>query len=144
MSSEATANASTAPFHAVLPLDGAALGDVRARLRTYLEARGVAGREAADVVLSVEEVAINAIRHSHGQKVDVLVRVDAHVVYAQVRDDGVGFRRLRRVCPDPWRAGGRGLFLVRSLMDDVTVDCSGGALIMMRKRLDGGAPVPGD
>ena len=131
-------------FHERAPLDGAALAGIRARLRAYLETRGVAAQEAADVLLSVEEVTVNAIRHSHGREVDVSVTVSAHAVQVCVRDDGVGFRRARRTrCPDPWSADGRGLFLVSSLMDEVAVDCSQGALIAMRKRRGGVAPAAG-
>jgi anti-sigma regulatory factor (Ser/Thr protein kinase) len=131
-------------FRRRLPLDASVLCDVRARLRDYLCQHDVPERAAADVVLCVDEAITNAIRYSRGRGVDVTVRAGSRSVRARVRDKGTGFLHTGlRARPSPWTTGGRGLYIMQSLMDDVSVYCSRGAAVSMWKRLDGNADSAG-
>jgi len=124
-------------FRTRLPLDAAALGDLRSRLRTYLRRHDVPEKTAADIVLCVDEAVSNAILYSQARHVELTVRATADEVFAQVRDEGRGFSRRRSGCPELWNTRGRGLYLIQALMDDMRVDCSRGAAVSMWKRLKG-------
>ncbi len=79
------------------------------------------------IPLVLDEVLTNAMRHGNGglREKAVLVRiaVDAAALELTVTDEGSGFRREGVADPRSadrlWRAGGRGLFLIESLMDHV-------------------------
>jgi anti-sigma regulatory factor (Ser/Thr protein kinase) len=123
-------------FSRELHLDISALAEMRVRLREYLRRRRVPVCVASDVVLCVQEAATNALRFGHGRRVEIAVWVTSGEVCVWVRDHGEGFRSLgaaRR--PDAWRTEGRGLYLMQSLMDQVSVDCTDGAVVCMRRRL---------
>ena len=94
------------------------------------------------VELAVREALANAIRH--GCRGDVTQYVRCRVTYEAtdevvlvVRDPGAGFDPA--VVPDPLDAGntlnpgGRGIFLMRGLMDHVSF-VDGGREVRMRKR----------
>lgn len=119
-------------------LDGdlAALAELRGQLRDYLAERAVPAAVAADVLLSLQEASKNALRASGGRPVDVAVSIENGSVSVCVSDHGRGFApSARQSCPSAWQTRGRGLYLMRSLMDSVEIDCSDGATVSMRRRL---------
>ncbi len=99
----------------------AQLSGLRQVTRTYLRQRGVDGHAAADVVLAVHEAAVNAVRHGEGP-VEVQIVVADGEIATTVSDEGPGIdpRMLSRACPG-LEEHGRGLYLMRRLMDDVAV-----------------------
>jgi anti-sigma regulatory factor (Ser/Thr protein kinase) len=107
---------------------------MRARLRAYLEERLVPDTVVTDVVLCVHEAATNGLRCGGGE-VDVHVWLRSGRVIASVKDHGAGFAFRRQVLPDPTATGGRGLYMIRCLMDAVEIECSRGTLVHMEKRL---------
>lgn len=112
------------------------LAELRRELRGYLAARGVPADVVADVVLAVQEAAKNSLRASAGQPVDVAVWVRRQVVCVSVRDRGDGLAaEVSRGCPSAWSTHGRGLYLMRSVMDSVAIDCTHGTIVCMRRRL---------
>jgi GAF domain-containing protein/anti-sigma regulatory factor (Ser/Thr protein kinase) len=111
-----------------------------ARLRhavvTWLGRAGASGDACDEIVLAVNEAAANAIEHAYGPgdaAVDVRMRRRSlGSVEIQVRD----FGRWRAGRPDD--GGGRGLMLIRNLMDDVTLDSTpDGTTVRMVHRLQG-------
>ena len=111
------------------------LADLRLQLRRYLTPTVVPADVAADMILSLHEAAKNALRAAGGRPVEVLVWADGNLLRARVRDHGAGFRVAGgRRCPRVWQTHGRGLYLMRSLMDSVDIDCSDGVTISMSKR----------
>lgn len=104
---------------------------------------------AHDLDLAVRESVVNAIKHGNqadaGKRVTVAFTVQPEALEVEVRDEGVGFDPAG--VPDPLapenllRAGGRGIFFMRSFMDEVSYHFpeKGGTVVRMVKRL--GAPV---
>ena len=122
-------------LHFRLPLDPARLLRARQRIRDYLHEHGVAGDVIDAVVLSVEEAMTNAVRHS-GAVADLEVHMgfEGGDLHATVEDKGAGFdvaRFDRTRLPDPLAPGGRGLYLIAQLSDDMRLRRDGGVEVSM-------------
>ena len=99
------------------------------------------------VDVAVREALANAIKHGNLQTVDKQVHVDLQVegedLVIRVEDEGVGFDPS--ILGDPLapenilRPNGRGIFYMRSFMDDITYGSgpSGGTMVTLRKRISG-------
>ena len=98
---------------------------------------------ALNVPVALTEALSNAIlrgnRESRDRSVHVRAHVDASVLVLEVRDGGDGFD-LEACTDDPtteenlWREDGRGLFLMRRLMDDVERFSDGGNVVRLTLR----------
>lgn len=107
-------------------------------------AAGFEPGSAQDVQLAAHEAVINAIVHGNrldeARRVVVVLSIDAGSIEIRVRDEGEGFDPTR--VPDPCapenlcRTSGRGLFLMRRLMDEVAIRrrARGGTEVRMLKR----------
>jgi anti-sigma regulatory factor (Ser/Thr protein kinase) len=113
------------------------LAPIRSLLRRWLRTHGAADSETYDITVACQEACANAIEHAYGPgAAEFIVRaavVDGEV-RVTVRDEG------------RWRAPrgehrGRGLVLMRALMDDVRVDANehGGTDVTLVRRLEGAA-----
>jgi anti-sigma regulatory factor (Ser/Thr protein kinase) len=107
---------------------------MRDGLRRYLRDHKVPEGIAGDVVLCVHEAAMNGMRFGGG-RVDVRVWLRNGRVVASVKDRGLGFSSQRPSLLDLTATGGRGLYVIRYLMDQVAIDCSKGTEVRMEKRL---------
>jgi len=97
-----------------------------------------------DIKLALEESLTNAIKHGNklkpGLPVDVSVNTRTNQLIITVKDQGKGFN-FKNV-PDPTekdrltRTSGRGVFLIKKIMDEVRF-YNGGRSIRMVKRLNG-------
>ena len=98
------------------------LAGLRRAARTYL--RGVSDEVADDVVLALNEAATNAVLYgsSGGQPVEVVVQVDDGWVEASVLDHGPDPPTALSADTDEPDAGGRGLWLLRRLVDEVRLE----------------------
>jgi anti-sigma regulatory factor (Ser/Thr protein kinase) len=137
---------SACEFDMVIPADPAAIRTVTEGVAEALRSKiGVFGREF-EIELALQEALANAVRHGCGGDATrfVCCRVnyrEAGDVRIVVRDPGRGFD-LRDVPnplegTNPLKANGRGIFLMKQLMDEVRF-VDGGRELHMRKRL--GAP----
>jgi PAS domain S-box-containing protein len=110
------------------------LGRVRTRLGEWLAGVGAAPTEVSEIALAVNEAVANAVEHAYGLgrgDFSVEGRAEGNVVVVVVRDAG----RWREPRNDPH---GRGVSLIRGLMDDVDVEKGGGGTtVTMRRRLRG-------
>jgi serine/threonine-protein kinase RsbW len=109
------------------------------------EAAGFANEDVHKFGMAVREGVINAYNYGNRQdrrkKIHLAVEFEPERMIVHVLDEGGGFK-LQEV-PDPLaeenllRTSGRGLFLMRAFMDDLTVRRapSGGAELVMSKRL---------
>ena len=93
-----------------------------------------------DIKLAGEEATINAIKYGNKSQVEKTVSINCDItkeaVVITVEDEGEGFNF--RDLPDPTKdenilkAGGRGLFLIRNLMDKVEFNTKGNRIIMTK------------
>jgi serine/threonine-protein kinase RsbW len=96
--------------------------------------------EIEDLKLAIAEACTNAIQHAVGNEfIDIICEAMPEQLRVTVRDRGVGTSpesiKSRRIADA--RVGGLGVFLIRSLMDDVqyTVDPGAGTQLVMTKRV---------
>ncbi len=116
------------------------LRPMRHRLRAWLDLRGCAPDDTDAVVLAVNEAAANAIEHGYLDG-DGPVVITGDVIDGRLRicveDNG----EWRDTDPDPAR--GRGLALMRTLMDDVDIEpLHPGTRIVLRRTVGASAGAP--
>ncbi len=115
-----------------LPARPQALGGLRNALGRWLRAAGANESELFDITLSASEAATNAVEHAYGAReasFTVSCEHDGEQVTIAVHDIG----RWRTTRP---HGGGRGLEIMRALLDAVEVDsCEEGTVVRMTKRL---------
>jgi anti-sigma regulatory factor (Ser/Thr protein kinase) len=117
-----------------VPAEPASLRAVRARLRAWLGDVGAEGALAADVILAVNEACANAIEHPVGPRqpwIDLVAGRRHGSVVVSVEDFGRWRQEGRR------GGRGRGLRLMRALMDSVVVEPSPyGTTVRLERRVD--------
>jgi serine/threonine-protein kinase RsbW len=127
----------------VLPSHIEAVADAAAAAADFARSCGVAEEAAFGIDMSVREAITNAIVHGNKEddrkQVEITFSCSPHAVEIEVRDQGEGFDP--GIVPDPTAAenllktSGRGNFLMRSFMDEVTWQArpEGGTLVRMVK-----------
>ncbi len=100
------------------------------------------------MTLAIREAAANAIKHGNQQDpdktADITFEIGRETIMIRIQDQGEGFDADD--LPDPLapenilKGTGRGIFLMRQLMDEVEFRFDGGSQVTMRKRL----PADGD
>jgi serine/threonine-protein kinase RsbW len=120
-----------------LPPNSSCLPDLRRSVAERFE--GVDRAVMADVLLALDEAVSNAIRHGSrgGEPVQVSVERDGEWVEMAVRDGGPTPRlpRLPDEPPPVLETGGRGLWLILQLVDEVRLQRIGeGTRLVMRRR----------
>ena len=121
-----------------LPPISSCLPDLRRSVARTLE--DVDDGVVADVLLALDEAVSNAIRHGSraGDPVEVTVDSDSEWVEMSVRDGGPTPRlpRLPAAPPPALETGGRGLWLILQLVDEVRLQRVGdGTRLIMRRRV---------
>ena len=114
--------------------DIAELAAVREWLDDALCDHAIPDETRSRLLLCVHEVCANALRFGRSpQGVTVTVRFAGAEVHATVRDrgDGLDPAHLHRTCPGPECESGRGLFLLRALMDRVEFHTNGGTEVRL-------------
>lgn len=102
-----------------LELDGTPDAPARARDALDRLAAGLAPGRLGDARLLVSELVTNAVRHAGlraGQRVRLVAALEGRALRIEVHDPGGGFEP-RAPSPNPARASGWGLVLVRELAD---------------------------
>ena len=116
------------------------LRPLRHRLQAWLELNGCTPDDADAVVLAVNEAAANAIEHGY-RNGEGRVEVAGDLVDHELRMSVVDHGDWRPGHPDPAR--GRGLPLMRTLMDDVDIEpLTPGTRVILRRRVDVGEDAP--
>ena len=121
------------------------LKDVDEFVEKRLKGTGLSESELADVAISVTEAVTNAIVHGNrsdeDKKVEVTLEIKDPDVVIWVKDQGGGFDPGSVPSPvekdNILRKVGRGIFILKSLMDDVDFKfrSEGGTLVKMVKHL---------
>lgn len=117
-----------------------ALTTLREFLRSTLEPYPDVEPHISDIVAATHEAAKNAVVHNPeaGAAVDIICEVTDNSVVVEVKDQGKGFDvdawPMER--PDPEALAGRGMFIMRMLMDAVeTRSGSDGTQVRLVKSL---------
>jgi serine/threonine-protein kinase RsbW len=103
-----------------LPREAGSVPAVRRLLRSTLAVLQVDRDSGADLELAITEACSNVIHHASGtENFQVLVEVAEDRCTIDVRDDGVGFDPVAVGPPATETEGGRGLFLIKALAENV-------------------------
>ena len=119
-------SANNQPWILTVPSDCRQLGLVRAFVEGVCRSGGVGQSVIEAIVLATHEAAGNIIRHAYEGQPGATLQIQCHLaddnVEIHLLDEGRPFDPAAFACPDPAevRPGGRGLFLIKSLMDEVT------------------------
>jgi anti-sigma regulatory factor (Ser/Thr protein kinase) len=119
-----------ADLHLDVPADANELALVRHSLSRWLDAAQVEERDAYRVTIAANEACMNAIEHAFApsdERLQVDARIDNGDVDVLVRDHGTWREREAG-------SGGRGMALMRSLMDQVDVTpAPGGTTVRLHR-----------
>jgi serine/threonine-protein kinase RsbW len=134
---------SVAPWSLTIPSDLRMLAMARSFVESACLASGFDPDATHAIVLAADEAVNNVIRHAHQGRPDAVVRI-----HCLVRPDGVEILLIDQgepfdidavphLDPGELRVGGRGVFLMRSLMDELSCEPrdEGGNTLRMVKRL---------
>ena len=123
------------------PLASWRLAEIRQSVRDFLSGHQLSAPLIEDLVLCVEEACANVIRHSGSATAGRLtIAVDEQAVEVVLKDEGRGFGMVLpdpRRPPDPFAGGGRGLYLMACLSDEVEFWNEGGACLRLRRSFRG-------
>ena len=130
-----------------LPSDIDIISSFVDQLMNFISKFRVVGQPNFDIELPLREALVNAI--VHGNQNDPRKRVHVHCrctregeVSITIQDEGRGFEY--EAVPDPTspdnqlRTPGRGIYLMRTLMDEVDFE-QGGSVMHMRKKANSGS-----
>jgi serine/threonine-protein kinase RsbW len=122
-----------------MAVDAVHLRRSRQQVRSFLQEHGVEEETAFDILICVNEACANAVEHSaSASDVEVAVCLDESRVSIVVSDRGRGLDVVHHANhhkPALLSSGGRGLYVISRLMDEVDVHIDGGTEIRMVKRL---------
>ena len=128
----------------VLPSHIEAVGDAAAAVTDFVQSCGIGEEAAFGIVMAVREAVTNAMVHGNQEdetkSVEVIFNCLDNVLEIEVRDQGEGFDPT--CVPDPTdpanilKTSGRGIFLMRSFMDQVEwfARPEGGTTVRMVKK----------
>jgi anti-sigma regulatory factor (Ser/Thr protein kinase) len=142
---------SACQFNMVIPADPRSIATVTDGVTELLRERRWTDAEIMGVELAVQEAVANAIRHGCGNDSSkqiqcILTCSDTGDVTVVVRDPGEGFDTQGVADPlhpeNVLKTGGRGIFLINQLMDEVGFS-DGGRELQMRKRRGVADAAPG-
>jgi anti-sigma regulatory factor (Ser/Thr protein kinase) len=132
----------------VLPNEPSRVPDVRRFVASFLADVGAPVEISSEILLAVGEAAANASKHGRNPDTRSEIRVHCSLegpsLTVAIADDGPGFDPSdldSAELPDRFASGGRGLFLMRSFMDEIEVESSpmGTEITMFRRIFGSGA-----
>ena len=113
---------------------------VRAMIQEVSRQAGFNETERSEITLAVDEALSNVMKHSYKGNPDGQVwlscAADNGCLEVVLRDQGeaVDPAHLEPPPPDEIRIGGRGVFLIRSIMDEVTFEREGETNVVRLRR----------
>lgn len=133
----------------VLPNEPARVSEARAFVSSFLTDLRTPVDVSTEILLAVGEAAANANRHGKRpegrSEVRVYCALEGPSVTITIADDGPGFDPANvdaKSLPDKFASGGRGLFLMRELMDEVEFESTdAGTIVTMYRKIS--PPKPG-
>lgn len=130
-----------------LPQDALSIPVVRKTLGSSMAVLGVDEGCCADIEVAISEACTNVLNHTaEGDHYEVVCCVDEHLCVIEVIDRGHGFdaEALGRVDAEPTAERGRGIQLMRALVDNIRFDRKPerGTVVRFEKRLEWVADAP--
>ena len=131
-----------APWTLTIPSDLRLLGLARAFVEAVCEVAGLDENTTHAIVLASDEATNNVMRHAHQDCPDAQVQLQCFVrpdgIEIHLLDEGEPFdlTTVPHLDPAELRIGGRGVFLMRAIMDELTCHPRGerGNTLRMVKR----------
>ncbi len=127
-----------------IPCRGEYVAIVRLQAEAIARRIGFTEEEVHDIVYAVGEAGDNAIEHGVSERgVEVHYQLTADEMRVDIADFGPGFDPAGRgeEPPDPFDERGRGIFMMKALMDEAHfVSSEGGTRVLLVKRRRGEAP----
>lgn len=138
------------PCRLTLASDLRLLGVARSFVEAVCQAGGIDRSATNAIVLAADEGINNAIRHAHQNHPQALVQIECQLlpdgIAISLHDEGEPFdlEAVPHLDPAELRVGGRGIYLMRTLMDELTCERRGdrGNVIRMVKRCARHTPPP--
>jgi len=130
------------PFTLTIPSDLRMLSVARAFIEAVCQTEDMDQITIHNIVLAMGEAVTNIIRHAHREKpeasIQICCRLDAETVEILLLDEGEPFdlKAVPYMDPGEMRVGGRGVYLMRMLMDELCCEPLGprGNSLRMVKR----------
>jgi anti-sigma regulatory factor (Ser/Thr protein kinase) len=126
-------------FSVRLPVDAQSVPLARGLLRQALEHLGVVQSGIEEIVLALTEACANVVEHAgEHDEYQVDVAIDDHMCRISVLDHGEGFDPTATPTPITPLDGGRGLILMRALVDRLQFENfeDGRHGVILEKRLE--------
>ncbi|HEX4019442.1 MAG TPA: ATP-binding protein [Frankiaceae bacterium] len=125
-------------FHLALPRDEASVPVTRRLIAQALRVVGVEPDTVSDVEIALSEACANVLRHAKvGDSYEVRAGFDQQRAFLEIIDQGAGFDVTSQAAPEDDAESGRGLALMRALMDRVDFEARSGdgTSVKLEKRL---------
>jgi serine/threonine-protein kinase RsbW len=131
-----------APWTLTIPSDLRLLALARAFVEAVCQVAGFDERATYAIVMATDEATNNVIRHAHFGHPEAPLQIQCHFVpegiEVRLLDEGAPFdlNAVPHLDPAELRVGGRGVFLMRALMDELSCQPRGerGNTLRMVKR----------
>lgn len=133
-------------YHKSITASTENLSEVRKFIGTHAKSHGFNSQQIADIRLAVDEAITNIIKHAYkgdsSNSINIEVSLESDHICIQLQDRGKTFKMRRFSEPDIKRKikekkrGGMGVFLIHSLMDEVSYTQKNGAneIVMCKYR----------
>lgn len=132
-------------FSLVLPREAMGVPMIRRVLGDALRGLGVSDECVADIIVAASEACTNAVQHAESAPhYQLVVGVDGAHCVLKVVDRGTGLRAEPDDAGHPDAESGRGIMIMRSLVDEVSFegDPTHGTVVYLQKRLIWSAEAP--
>ena len=119
------------PWSLTIPSDLRLLGLARAFVEAVCQVAGLDDRATHAVVLATDEAANNVMRHAHHDNPDAPLLIQCYIrpgaIEVRLHDEAPPFdlSAVPQLNPAELRVGGRGVFLMRKLMDELSCEPRG-------------------
>ena len=138
------------PWTLTIASDLRLLSLTRAFIEAFCQVAGLDDRTAHAVVMATDEATNNVMRHAHDGHPEALIQIQCRRapdgIEVQLTDEGGPFdlNAVPHLNPSELRVGGRGVFLMRTLMDELSCHPRGerGNTLRMVKRICKPPPPP--
>ncbi len=111
-----------APLHLTFSAESGELAPARVALRGWLHQAGLDPEQTLDVLIAVGEAVANSIEHGHRDRREGTVTLRATAIADRLHLSVVDTGSWKPNVPDPNSHRGRGIALMRALMQDVAIE----------------------